>query len=242
MRGRSWAAVGGILLSLALSATAEAQTYTPGARTLGDKLPELRHLGNGGLRRAELRPDAQVRPGDATRCCRARRPTSRCGDAEPLGVLARLPRPQRHERHDRRRPRDVHARRRRPPTPTRPRRSLQEQADRHAGRGHPLRPHVPRRRRLHRRAAAMLDPGRLVRGLAEDLRRRVRRQRADGRHDLVPEQQPSRPTRRPTTSTSPSRRRTPRSATASSWATRRSTTATAPRPGTGTTASRPPRT
>jgi aminopeptidase N len=48
MRGRSWAAVGGILLSLALSATAEAQTYTPGARTLGDKLPELRHIGNGG--------------------------------------------------------------------------------------------------------------------------------------------------------------------------------------------------
>jgi aminopeptidase N len=48
MRGRSWAAVGGILLSLSLSATAQAQTYTPGAQTLGDKLPELRHLGNAG--------------------------------------------------------------------------------------------------------------------------------------------------------------------------------------------------
>jgi aminopeptidase N len=48
MRGRPWIAVGGILLSLALSATAEAQTFTPGGRTLGDKLTELRHLGNTG--------------------------------------------------------------------------------------------------------------------------------------------------------------------------------------------------
>jgi aminopeptidase N len=40
--------VGGIFLSLVLGATAEAQTYTPGSQTLGDKLPELRHLGNGG--------------------------------------------------------------------------------------------------------------------------------------------------------------------------------------------------
>src|SRR4051794_19860294 len=48
MRGRSWAVVGGILLSLMLGATAEAQTYTPGGRTLGDKLPELRYLGNTG--------------------------------------------------------------------------------------------------------------------------------------------------------------------------------------------------
>jgi aminopeptidase N len=48
MRGRSWAAVGGIFLSLALSATASAQTYTPGGRTLGDKLPELAFIGNTG--------------------------------------------------------------------------------------------------------------------------------------------------------------------------------------------------
>jgi aminopeptidase N len=33
---------------LALSATASAQTYTPGGRTLGDKLPELAYLGNTG--------------------------------------------------------------------------------------------------------------------------------------------------------------------------------------------------
>src|SRR4051794_36762718 len=48
MRGRSWAAIGGILAGLALSATASAQTYTPGGRTLGDKLPELAYLGNTG--------------------------------------------------------------------------------------------------------------------------------------------------------------------------------------------------
>src|SRR3954468_21482200 len=48
MRRGSWAAVGGIFLSLALSATAQAQTYTPGGRTLGDKLPELQHIGNTG--------------------------------------------------------------------------------------------------------------------------------------------------------------------------------------------------
>jgi hypothetical protein len=45
MRGRSWAAVGGVLLSLALSSTASAQ-YTPGGRTLGDRL--LPQLGNTG--------------------------------------------------------------------------------------------------------------------------------------------------------------------------------------------------
>jgi aminopeptidase N len=48
MRGRSWAAIGGIVASLALSAPASAQTYTPGGRTLGDVLPELKHLGNTG--------------------------------------------------------------------------------------------------------------------------------------------------------------------------------------------------
>jgi aminopeptidase N len=31
-----------------MSATAHAQTYTPGGRTLGDKLPELQHIGNTG--------------------------------------------------------------------------------------------------------------------------------------------------------------------------------------------------
>jgi aminopeptidase N len=48
MRGRFWAAAGGIVASLALSAPAFAQTYTPGGRTLGDRLPELAHLGNTG--------------------------------------------------------------------------------------------------------------------------------------------------------------------------------------------------
>ena len=48
MRGRYWAAVGGIFASLALTATASAQTYTPGGRTLGDVLPELAYLGNTG--------------------------------------------------------------------------------------------------------------------------------------------------------------------------------------------------
>jgi aminopeptidase N len=48
MRGRFWAAVGGIVASLALSAPAGAQTYAPGGRTLGDRLPELAHLGNTG--------------------------------------------------------------------------------------------------------------------------------------------------------------------------------------------------
>jgi aminopeptidase N len=48
MRGRSWAVIGGIAASLALSASASAQTYTPGGRTLGDVLPELKHIGNTG--------------------------------------------------------------------------------------------------------------------------------------------------------------------------------------------------
>ena len=48
MRGRSWAAIGGIFASLALTATASAQTYTPGGQSLGDKLPELAYLGNTG--------------------------------------------------------------------------------------------------------------------------------------------------------------------------------------------------
>src|SRR3954454_5929488 len=46
MRGRSWAAIGGVFLSLALSGTANAQQYTPGGRSLGDRL--LPNLGNTG--------------------------------------------------------------------------------------------------------------------------------------------------------------------------------------------------
>src|SRR3954467_7823978 len=45
MRGRPWAAVGSVFLSLALSSSAHA-AYTPGARSLGD--PLLPNLGNGG--------------------------------------------------------------------------------------------------------------------------------------------------------------------------------------------------
>ncbi len=45
MRGRSWTAIGGVFLSLALCGTASAQ-FSPGARTLGD--PYLPHAGNGG--------------------------------------------------------------------------------------------------------------------------------------------------------------------------------------------------
>ena len=45
MRGRSWAAIGGVFLSLALSSTASAQ-FSPGARSLGDVY--LPALGNGG--------------------------------------------------------------------------------------------------------------------------------------------------------------------------------------------------
>src|SRR5262245_34175097 len=45
MRGRSWAAVGGVLLCLTFSSAASA-AYSPGARTLGDRL--LPNLGNSG--------------------------------------------------------------------------------------------------------------------------------------------------------------------------------------------------
>ena len=64
------------------------------------------------------------------------------------------------------------------------------QADHHAGRRDRQRPHVPHGRRLQRRAGPDPGPGRLVRGLAADARRRLRGQRADGRDGLVPEQQP----------------------------------------------------
>src|SRR5215204_6382422 len=46
MRGRSWAAIGGVFLSLALSVPASAQQYTPGGRSLGDWM--LPNLGNTG--------------------------------------------------------------------------------------------------------------------------------------------------------------------------------------------------
>ena len=45
MRGRSWAAIGGVFLSLALSSTASAQ-FSPGSRSLGD--PYYTNVGNGG--------------------------------------------------------------------------------------------------------------------------------------------------------------------------------------------------
>jgi aminopeptidase N len=45
MRGRSWTAIGGVFLSLALCGTASAQ-FSPGSRSLGD--PYLPNLGNGG--------------------------------------------------------------------------------------------------------------------------------------------------------------------------------------------------
>jgi len=45
MRGRSWTAIGGVFLSLALCSTASAQ-FSPGARTLGD--PYYTQVGNGG--------------------------------------------------------------------------------------------------------------------------------------------------------------------------------------------------
>ncbi len=45
MRGRSWAAIGGVFLSLALCSTASAQ-FSPGSRSLGDVY--LPALGNGG--------------------------------------------------------------------------------------------------------------------------------------------------------------------------------------------------
>jgi aminopeptidase N len=48
MQRRSWAAIGGVFAGLALTATASAQTYTPGGRSLGDKLPELAYIGNTG--------------------------------------------------------------------------------------------------------------------------------------------------------------------------------------------------
>src|SRR3954463_10897617 len=46
MRGRFWAAIGGIVVSLVLSGQASAQMYTPGGRTLGDRL--LPNIGNSG--------------------------------------------------------------------------------------------------------------------------------------------------------------------------------------------------
>src|SRR5262245_24667067 len=45
MRGRSWAAIGGVFLSLALCSTASAQ-FSPGARTVGEVY--YTQVGNGG--------------------------------------------------------------------------------------------------------------------------------------------------------------------------------------------------
>ena len=75
------------------------------------------------------------------------------------------------------------------------------------------------------------DPDGSFEGWARITDRRLRRQSADRRDGLVPEQQPPHATRRRSTSTSRSRARTPRSATASSSP--RSTTPTARRRGTG---------
>ena len=76
------------------------------------------------------------------------------------------------------------------------------------------------------------DPDDSLEGWLRRRRRRVRGQRADGRHGLVPEQQPPDTTRRRTTSRSPCRPARSRSATASSSP--RPTTRTARRRGTGT--------
>ena len=59
MRGRSWAAIGGIFLSLALCSTASAQ-FSPGARSLGDAYYASARQRR--LRRAALRRDDQLRP------------------------------------------------------------------------------------------------------------------------------------------------------------------------------------
>ena len=110
MRGRSWAAIGGVFLSLALCSTASAQ-FSPGARSLGDAY--YPNIGNGGLRRAALRRDDQLRPGRALDERRAPR-RSRARDAGAVGVLAGLRRLLHGlERQGQRRRRDVHARRRR---------------------------------------------------------------------------------------------------------------------------------
>jgi hypothetical protein len=47
MRDRSWAALGAVFLSLALTSTASAQ-FSPGSRTLGEPYAFLQHIGNGG--------------------------------------------------------------------------------------------------------------------------------------------------------------------------------------------------
>ena len=143
MRGRSWAAVGGIFLSLALSATAEAQTYTPGGRTLGDRLPS-RDIGNTGYDAQHYDLTLKYDPATNTMLAgtkaditmRATQNLSEFAlDFRGLnvtgitidGVAATFTR----ENDDA---------------------ALQEQADRHAGRGHRLGPRVPHGRLLRGRA------------------------------------------------------------------------------------------
>ncbi len=187
MRGRYWAAVGGIVASLALTATASAQTYTPGGRTLGDVLPELAYLGNTGydaqnydltlnydpvanIFKAGTKADITLRAtqnlSEFALDFRGLNVTAVTID----GVAA-----------------DLHAARTAIP---RGRRSLPQQADRHAGGRHPQQPRLPRGRRVQRHADGHGGPGRVLRGLDPHDGRVVRGQRADGRDDVVPEQQP----------------------------------------------------
>ena len=90
MRGRSWAAIGGVFLSLALSATASAQ-FSPGARSLGDVLP-AEASATAGYDAQHYDLTHQLRPG------REHFMTSTTADITlratqgAVGVLARLPR------------------------------------------------------------------------------------------------------------------------------------------------------
>ena len=174
------------VLSLALSATASAQTYTPGGRTLGDVLPELAYLGNTGYDAQHYDLTLNYDPAANTFMAgtkaditlRATQNLSEFSlDFRGLNVTGG---------HDRRRRRDLHARDGDPRAPI-----ATEQADRHAGGRHPQQ---PRRSTWSSPTAACRsnceDPDESFEGWIRTTRRRLRGQRADGRDDLVPEQQP----------------------------------------------------
>ena len=85
MRGRSWAAIGGVFLSLALCSTASAQ-FSPGSRSLGDVY--CRTLGNGGYDAQHYDVSDQLRP--RAHFIDVERDAHRALDAGAVGVLARL--------------------------------------------------------------------------------------------------------------------------------------------------------
>ena len=170
--------------------------FTPGARTLGDGL--FPQIGNGGYDARHYEIELDYDPA-ANRFDSATTTMHRGRDPEPVAVQPRLPgRPADQRRAGRTAPTRASAGRAVRAARRSGERDPADEAGRRPGGGDPRRVRVHRRGRVRRRAGGDhrhrrldrgLDPGLLPAVAAADLRRRLRRQRAARRAELVPVEQ-----------------------------------------------------